>query len=103
MHNYVKVWGKGPIHRQSKGCGDQGRRQKIFQGGQRKKRLKISKKGRKIALLSLLSTIFVPCLKIQGGRGLPASDAHSGDGSQSSAIFTTGMFYKNNAFTAYFG
>jgi len=31
---------------------NQGRRQKIFQGGQRKKRPKNSKKGRKIALFS---------------------------------------------------
>jgi len=37
----------------------QGRRQKIFQGGQRKKSPKISKKDRKIALFSLF----------QGGDG----------------------------------
>jgi len=76
----------------------QGRRQQIYQGGQRKKSRKLAKKNPKIALFSLfqggrgqrkkrpknstfesLSIIFVPCLKIQGGHGPSAplaADAH---------------------------
>jgi len=55
------------------------RRQKIFQGwgGQRKKDRKIAKKAENSTFKHLL-TIFVPCLKIQGGHGPlpPAADAH---------------------------
>jgi len=60
------------------GARPQGRRQKIFQGGQRKKRPKISKKGRKIALLILYLHV-VPCLKIWERPRLslpPAADTH---------------------------
>jgi len=82
---------------------EQGRRQKIFQGGgPTKKKTKIPKKYRKIALFSLfqggpteknrkvskkgrkyrtfkpLTNIFIPCLKIQGGgrTASSAADAH---------------------------
>jgi len=75
----------------------QGRRQKNFQeGANGKKKRKIVKKVRKIAILSLfqggqrkqrpknckkrnialLICIFVPCMKIQGGHALPPADAH---------------------------
>jgi len=48
----------------------QERRQKIFQGGQRKKRPKNT-------TIKLLPTIFLSCMKIQRGHASPpAADAH---------------------------
>jgi len=49
----------------------------LFQGGQRKKRPQKSKKSPKNSTIQSLSTIFVPCMKIQRGHPfLPSTDAH---------------------------
>jgi len=55
------------------------RRQKNSQGSQRKKDQKIAKQTPKNSAFKPLSTIFLQCMKIQGGGTaplLPAADAH---------------------------
>jgi len=58
-------------------------------GGQRKKGRKILKKKQKNSTFKPLSTISVPCMKIQGEGACPPSDAHG-----SSLFFVLGTVHK---------
>jgi len=64
----------------------QGRRRKNFQGGgTTEKRSKNSKKIPKNCTFKLLSTIFVPCVKILGAMAPRIADAHAQGRSQGEA------------------
>jgi len=58
-----------------------------FSRRERKKRPKNSKKRLKNCTFKHLSTIFVPCLKIQEGARPPAADAHADDDFVSRNVF----------------